>query len=120
MVFLAVMIVRQAGLDGDRAKGVTWTDEKDGDYCNVEPPTKDFKTFDRSLCTHLEDRIQNLPMILHCITKSAAFMAKPCIESWNKLRRAARFMKRHHRRTREFAGQEECTVLKVSADTDWA
>ena len=82
----AALIVRQAGLDGDRARGVTTLGEKDGDYYNVEPPTKDFNTFDRSLCTHLEDRIQNLPMILHCITKSAAFMAKPCIGSWNKLR----------------------------------
>ena len=118
MVFLAVMIVRQAELDGDRARGVTSTGEKDGDYCTVEPPTKDFNTFDKSLCTHLEDRIQDLPMILNCLTKSAAFMAKPCMRSWNKLKRVARFMKLHQRRTREFIGQEKRTVLKVSADSD--
>ena len=65
MLFLAVMIVRQAELDGDRARGVTSTGEKDGDYCNVEPLTKDSKTFDRSLCIQLEKGIQDLPVILH-------------------------------------------------------
>ena len=65
MLCLAVMIVRQADLDGDRARGVTSTGEKDGDYCNVEQPTKDSKTFDRSLCIHLEKGIQDLPVIPH-------------------------------------------------------
>ena len=64
MLFLAVMIVRQAELDGDRARGVTSTGEKHGDYYTVEPLTKDSKTFDRSLCIHLEKGIQDLPMIL--------------------------------------------------------
>ena len=64
MLSLAVMIVRQAQLDGDRARGATSTGEKDGDYCNVEPLTKDSKTFDRSLCIHLEKSIRDLPVIL--------------------------------------------------------
>ena len=59
-------------------------------------------------------------MVQHCFTRSAAFMAKPCIRSWNKLKRAARFKKLHQRRTREFIGQERRTVLKESADSDWA
>ena len=59
------MIVRRAGLDGDRARGVPSTGEKDGDYCNVEAMARDSKTFDRSLCIHLEKDIQDLPMILH-------------------------------------------------------
>ena len=75
----AVLIVRQAGLDGDRAKGVATLGEKGGDYYNVEPPTEDSKTFDRSLCARLGYLAQDLPMIRHCLTKSTAFMAKPCI-----------------------------------------
>ena len=31
----AALIVRQAGLDGDRAKGVTTPGEKGGDYYNL-------------------------------------------------------------------------------------
>ena len=37
----AALIVRQAGLDGDRAKGVTTPGEKGGDYHNLEPLTED-------------------------------------------------------------------------------
>ena len=116
----AALIVGQAGLDGDRAEGVTTPGEKGGDYYNIEPLTEDSKTFDRSLCARLGYLAQELPMIRHCFTRSAAFMAKPRIESWNKLRRVARFMKQHRRRTREFIGQEDCILLKVSADSDWA
>ena len=59
-------------------------------------------------------------MIRHCFTMSAAFMAKPCIRSWNRLKRAACFLKSHLRGASEFIEQEKCTTLKMSVDSDWA
>ena len=65
------------------------------------------KTFDRSLCARLGYLDQDLPVTRHCFRRSAAFMAKPCNEGWNRLKRAASFLKSYVRR-------------KLSVDSDRA
>ena len=47
-------------------------------------------------------------------------MASPFVGGWNRIKRAARFLRAHPRWAIEFVEQDRQPVLKMSADSDWA
>ena len=47
-------------------------------------------------------------------------MANPCVGGWNRIERAARFLRAYPRWAIEFVEQDRHPVLKMSADSDWA
>ena len=59
-------------------------------------------------------------MIQYTFCKAASFMASPCVGGWNRIKRAARFLRAHPRWAVELVEQERQALLRMSADSDWA
>ena len=47
-------------------------------------------------------------------------MSKPTIGYWNRLKRAARYLKTHRRWLQEYRRQQPTSLIDIFADSDWA
>ena len=46
-------------------------------------------------------------------------MSTPTIGHWNRLKRAARYLKTHRRRLQEYRRQQPTSLIDIFADSDW-
>ena len=116
----ADLIVAQLGLEESKARGVTTPGEKRGDYRDQEPLPRDLVTTYRSCTMRMAYLAADLPMLQFGANRLARGMSAPTMGHWNRLKRAARFLKAHPRWSQKFVMQETCSYVDVWTDSDWA
>ena len=90
------LVCQQVGI-GPRSKGVSTPGEKQGDYFDEEPLGKADTTLFRSCVMRMAFVAADLPNLQFSGNRMARKMSRPTNGSWNRLKRAARYLRGHPR-----------------------
>ncbi len=113
------LLLSQVGMN-ERSKGVSTPGEKKADYVDDTPLSKEATTMYRSCTMRLAFLAADLPHLQFCGNRLARKMSKPTQGSWNRLKRAVRYLVAHPRWVQHFVMQEPVRNLDVWTDSDWA
>ena len=91
----AEILVKNFGLNGGQTRGVSTPGEKSGDYWNPQPLEGPQVSEYRSCTVRLGYLAQDLPHLQLVANKVAKYMAAPIVGGYNRLKRAARFLRAH-------------------------
>ena len=114
------LLVRNLGLDDPKAKGTNTPTERTPANSDVRPLEGSQVTAYRSATMRLNYLAQDMPHLQFAANKGAKHMAKPIKGGMARLKRAARFLKRHPRWIIVFTEQEWTDKIQTRVDSDWA
>ena len=114
------LLLQHLQLDGPNVRPVSTPGEKKGDYLDDTPLSPEDSTMFRSCTMRLAYLAVDLPHLQFVANRLARAMSKPTRGGWNRIKRAARFLKGSPRWIQEFRLEEPSTYLDVWTDSDWA